>query len=192
MLLNLALGLAIRNVDLANHLGGLLAGLCAGLVLARPLGSTSLATASFRVLVLVAFGAAALVGIFARQPRPVNLSVQMKTFYELQSETVNLYDAAVLRRRQARLSDADFVKILDNQVRPPWRKYALFLRGLDRLRGAQKKWVTTTSSYMDLREHAWSLISEAVRARDTAQMAEAKALDADARALAQSVRNGKS
>jgi rhomboid protease GluP len=191
VLLNLALGLAIRNVDLANHLGGLLAGLCAGLVLARPLGSTSLATASLRVLVLVAFGAVAVVGVFARQSRPVNLSVEMKKFYELQSETVNLYDAAVLKQRQGRLSDADFVKILDDQVRPPWQKYALFLRGLDRLRGAQRKWVTTTSSYIDLREHAWSLISEAVRSRDAAKMAEAMALDADARALAQSVRNEK-
>jgi|SRR5450432_59677 len=157
----------------------------------RPLGSTSLATAALRVLVLVAFGAVALVGVFGRQPRPVNLSVEMKKFYELQSETVGLYDMAVLKRRQSRLSDADFVKILDNQVRPPWQKYAHFLRGLDRLRGAKKKWATTTLSYIDLREHAWSLISEAVRGRDTAKMAEAKALDAEARALVQSVRNEK-
>jgi membrane associated rhomboid family serine protease len=122
VLLNLVIGVAIKNVGLAGHLGGFVAGLCAGLVLARPLGSaTSLATASLRVVVLVAFGAVALVGGFARQPRPVNFPVELKKFYEMQFDTVNLYDTAVLKRRRAQLSDAEFIKILDNQVRPPWR-----------------------------------------------------------------------
>jgi rhomboid protease GluP len=188
VLLNLALGLAIRNIDLAGHLGGVVAGLCAGLVLARPLGSTtSLAAASLRTGVLVALGTVAVVGVFARQPRPANLPVELKKFYEMQWDTVTLYDSAVLKRRQARLSDADFVKILDTQVRPPWQQYARFLRGLDRLRGANKKGLTFMLSYVDLREHAWSLISEAVRTGDTAKMAEAKAINADAESLADSV-----
>jgi hypothetical protein len=126
-------------------------------------------------------------GVFALIPQAVDLPAEMSAFRQMQLATLNVYDTAVVEKRRGRLSDADFVKLVDEQVRPPWMKHLLLLRSLGRLRGADKEVVNTTASYIDLRERAWAKISQAIRTHDGAMMTEARVLGSEAAALAKSV-----
>jgi membrane associated rhomboid family serine protease len=184
---SLILGVLMPGIDLAAHLGGLAAGFGAGLVLSRPLGTRTSERAWLRCFVLSCVGLAAVAGVFALIPQAVDLPAEMSAFRQMQLATLNVYDTAVVEKRRGRLSDADFVKLVDEQVRPPWMKHLLLLRSLGRLRGADKEVVNTTASYIDLRERAWAKISQAIRTHDGAMMTEARVLGSEAAALAKSV-----
>ena len=82
--------------------------------------------------------------------RTVDLRVEMaERSYVMQAKTSDLYQSARWKRQARRLSDADFVKIVDEQVRPPWRDHLKRLQGLQRLRGKVRERVVLTEAYLD-------------------------------------------
>jgi rhomboid protease GluP len=186
--LNLVFGLLVPSIDLAAHLGGLLAGFGAGLALAVPLGTKSERGTPGRNLLVLGLGLGAVWGMFALIPHTVDLQAEMTEFYKMQTDTVDLYESARIRRGRGTLSEADFVKIVDEQVRPPWREHLRRLRALHRVRGRIKNRIEKMELYMDLRERAWSKVSEAVRTGDPEKAAEAKALDEQMTVVGDSIR----
>ena len=112
----------------------------------------------------------------------------MAELYVMQAKTLDLYESAEWRRKTRQISDADFVKIVDEQVRPPWRDHLRRLQALRRLRGRARERVVATEAYLDLRERSWAKVSEAVRSGDAAEAAAANALQEQAAAMARSFR----
>ena len=180
------LGGLLSGVDLATALGGLLAGLCGGRLLARPFGTPTASGALGRNLSLLGGGLAVAAIALVFTPRTIDLGTEMAELYVMQAKTLDVYESAHWRRKTRQISDADFVKIVDEQVRPPWRDHLRRLQGLRRLRGRARERVVATEAYLDLRERSWAKVSEAVRSGDAAQAAAANALQEQAAAMAQS------
>jgi membrane associated rhomboid family serine protease len=173
-------------VDLVTLLGGLLAGVCGGRVLARPFGTPTTSGALGRNLSLLGGGLAVAAIALVFTPRTIDLSGEMAELYAMQAQTSELYESARWKRQKRQISDADFVKIVDEQVRPPWRQHLRRLQALPRLRGKVKERVVMTEAYLDLRERSWSKASDAVRTGNAAEAAEARALEVEADKMARS------
>jgi hypothetical protein len=188
---NLVAGFLRPGVDSAAHLGGLLAGFGCGLVLARPLGTGRADGARGREILLLGVGLAGVVGALALVPRTADLRAEMAEFFAMQTTTGDLYGAVSWRRRTGELSDADFIKIVDEQIRPPWREHLRRLQGLRHLRGKMKDRISQTEAYIELRELGWATATEAVRTKDASKVAEARTLDERAAALVKSIGEGK-
>ena len=174
------------GLDLVTPLVGLFVGVCAGRLLARPFGKPTDERTVGRSLSLLGGGLAVAALALVVMPRAVDLRAEMADLYTMQAETSRLYESARWRRREHTLSDADFVKIVDEQLRPVWREHLQRLRDLPRLRGRAKELMADTERYLDLRERSWAKASEAVRSGDAAQLAEAQALEGQAQGMARS------
>ncbi len=177
VVLNLALGLAIKNVDLADHLGGLAAGFCAGLVLARPLAwRTRPLDALFRALVLGSVGIGAVVATAKLSATPVDLRAEMEKAGEVQDTVRTRYLVAMMRYNAQAMTRADFSRALDEDIRPMLRDQRDRLRSVGRLRGEQRTWVERTSTNLDLEERSLALLGEAIRTQDPEAFGKAKEL----------------
>ena len=175
VLLNLALGFAIKNIDVADHLGGLIAGFGGGLLFARPLGRRgSPLDVGIRTLALGVVGSVAVAAAVRLSPTPVDLTEEMAEAHDVQDTVRIRYIGAMMRHDAKTMTDGEFSRFLDNDIRPLLRKQVDRLRSPHRLRGAQKDRVRNMSTNLDLIEHSFALLSEAVRNQDVQTFEKAK------------------
>ena len=181
--LNLVLGLLIKNIAMAAHVGGLFAGVGAGLLLARPLAEHRVRIS--RELVTLAIGLVLVVGTSAMLPRPFDLRSEVANWQLAEDDNLRNYNGAVRKRQASEISYADLAKVIDEQVLPFWNARARRLTGLPRLSGEYREWVSKKLAYVALRERAWSKLSEALRAQDRRKAVEATTLHEKADAIVQ-------
>ena len=187
---NILFGLLVPVIDLAAHVGGLVAGFAGGLFMARPIAPEPARGSVERELMLLGVGLTVVMGVSAVLPRAFDLRAEMKEFHEMQTSTAATFNAALERRQTRQLSDPAFAQIIDGQVLPPWREHQRRLRALRGVPRAQTKWINKVMPYIALRERAWSTLVEALRTNDTAKASEAEALSKKAGALARSFDTG--
>jgi membrane associated rhomboid family serine protease len=185
VLLNLALGLAIKNIDVADHLGGLVAGFGGGLLFARPLDKRgSSLDAGLRALALGLLGSFAVVATVKLSLTPIDLTKEMAEVRDVQGTVRSRYVGALIHHSAKTMTDGEFSRFLDNDMRPLLRKHVDRLKSLQRLRGTQKDRVRNMSTNLDLVEHSFALLSEAVRNQDVQTFENAKELMDKANAIA--------
>jgi rhomboid protease GluP len=184
VVLNVALGLLLKRVDVAGHVAGFLAGAGAALLVARPLTANEPPAPVSREMFLLVVGFGMVAGAAALLPPTFDLRAEIAGFAVRDIASLAPYTAAVERRRGNRFSDADVAEVIDQQMLPPLRASQGRLGGLRRLRGVQKEWVSKALAYITVRERAWSRLSEALRKGDRGKAAEASALHTEADDLA--------
>lgn len=165
--LNVVLGLAVPQIGLAAHLGGLVGGIGCGLALGprgllrpRPRGRwvarIAATTAAGLTLVVAAtsWSAARFDPLLAARVGVV----------EAELASVETYDEAVQRHDAGELGDAELARILEREVLPPWRAMRARLEELAARDPGEV--LDAFLRYAAHRERTWELHAELLRTGD--------------------------
>jgi hypothetical protein len=186
---NVGYGLLQQHVDSVEYLGGLFAGLACGLLLARPLTIES-AAGRWRGNAVVGLLALALLtasGI-ALAPRSDVLNAQTR-LADLQERLQQDYQTARAALRKDKLSPTEFADKIDNEILPAWRRERARLESLPFVSPRDERRWKDLKQYAKLRDQAWSLLADALRAGDDSsielaneKIAEAERIDEELKA----------
>ena len=163
---NLAIGALNPRIDMAAHVGGLIAGVPLGLALAQPL-ATPAAYRLFRVAAVTVAGIAAIAGAAAMAPVTDDFPAELKRVGVLEERTNESLKAALAKVGTSMTPD-EFTSFVEDTVLPPWHQQRDAL-GTLRVPDEQRKVLTKLARYMTLRGEAWQLSARAMQ-KDSAEI----------------------
>jgi rhomboid protease GluP len=181
---NLLFGLIQEGIDMAAHLGGLVGGFLCGLVLTQRFILTSRTRQRVRSALVGLIGLLLIGGMTTLLPRVEDVEAVLQRFASLDATTLATFNRAITQFQQGKLAEAELVRILEQDVLPPWRAQRdtlLRLASLHRLPQRQKRLVASLVEYMTARQEGWELLQEGLRQNDSRaiQIAQEKQLKAD-------------
>jgi rhomboid protease GluP len=177
---NLLWGLTHKGIDMAGHLGGLLGGLACGFAMANRLRAKG-PEARSRINLQVLLAGLAIVSLAAAaHPKVVDLQQELARFSDAETRVQASYNQALQRAKSGSLSDADFARLVDAEVIPPWHAAWLRLENIHGLSGRKARLLANVTRYAETREQGWRVFSEALRNHDRQGIRQATALQADA------------
>jgi rhomboid protease GluP len=182
---NVGYGLVVKRVDSAEYLGGLFSGLVCGLLLARPLTSHS-AIGRWRgnaFVGLLALAQLIAAGI-ALTPNADVLNAQIR-LADLEQRLQAVHEAASAAWKQGKLSQTEFADKIEDVILPQWRRERDRLENLPFVSpGDESRW-KALKQYAKLREQAWALLADGLRAGDESSIDLAKERIAEADRVAE-------
>jgi rhomboid protease GluP len=171
---NLLIGLGVPGIDQAAHIGGIVAGILSGLILAGSRSTDLQAGRQLRLLGLSILALCITVAGVLRLPalnEMPGLAGEVQRVAELEERVLSLYVSATEKLGSGRMSNEDFVKLLQTEILPEWNQ------SLERLRSAsggqpQNPAIVQFMQYLQLRADAWKLIAQAVESDNGELMSE--------------------
>lgn len=202
--LNVVVGLQQKNIDMAAHIGGLVGGFAAALIVARPLITLAEASrrhaalsaqdpavaappartgTSTREAMVVAIAVLLIAAAVRLMPRAPDLQKELGDFQAVEQKVIDTFNSALEQRSAEQLSDDALAQIIEQQVLPPWNQYRLHLNSIGRLPQNEAKRFDRIALYMDLRERSWTALAQSLRTDDNTKANESKALRQQAESL---------
>lgn len=157
---NLIIGAANPSIDLAAHLGGLLAGIPLGLGLALPRGTVFRHRIS-RAAIVSAIGLAVLAGLASQVRVNDDWRAALRRVGVLESSTNEAFEQAFDRVGKS-MTPVEFANFVQEKLLPPWHVDRDTIASL-RLPPDQRDSATKLTRYMTLRGDAWQLSSQAIK-----------------------------
>lgn len=186
---NLLLGFLIPNIDLAAHVGGILAGFLSGAILAGSQATDLQAGRQLRLLGLSILAMCIIVIGILQLPgldEIPGLPGELRRTAAMEKRVLFAYQSAATSLQSGRMSGEEFVQLLRSQILPEWKQ------SLERLRSVSGEAGTTPTialmiQYLQLRAEAWELIAEAVESDNEELMAQVKEKWAEATRIGEQV-----
>lgn len=166
---NVIYGFIVQGIDMAAHLGGLAGGFVCGCVLTPSLTFTSRSRQQGRSVLVGVVGLGLIIGLGNLLPRAEDVEARLQQFTSLDTTSLATFNRAITLLQQGKLSEAEMIRILEQEVLPPWQaqREALHqLTTLSRLPTRQKRLVATLVEYMTARQEGWELLREGLRQQD--------------------------
>jgi rhomboid protease GluP len=166
---NLVYGFIQQGIDMAAHLGGLAGGFVCGFVLMPPLTGASRTRPQGRSVLIGVIGLGLIIGLSALLPRAEDVEARLQQFASLDTTILALFNSALTQLQRGQVTEAEMVRILEQEVLPPWRAQRETLdqfTTLSRLPMRQKRLVTTLVEYMTARQEGWELLRQGLRQHD--------------------------
>jgi rhomboid protease GluP len=166
---NVVYGFIVPGIDMAAHLGGLAGGFVCGFVLMPALAVVSHSRSQRRSVLVGVIGLGLIVGLSDLLPRAEDVEARLQQFASLDTTILTTFNRAIMLLQQDQLSEAEMIRILEQEVLPPWQaqRDALHqLTTLSRLPTRQKRLVATFVEYMTVRQEGWELLREGLRQHD--------------------------
>jgi rhomboid protease GluP len=185
--INLLYGLSQSNVDVAAHIGGLVAGFLLGCGLTGPLVPADPDWRQGRSLVVALAGTALAVILALRIPAADDWRSNLNRLIPLDTKNQQLYDDALKKLQLRQIGAAEFGKLIDTQILPPWNSERESLLKL-RLPKPQRALADRLLEYMSLRAEAWSLMEKGVSTTDPAMARQSFQKQAAAAAALQTIK----
>jgi len=168
LLLNLAFGLSVPEIDMAAHTGGLVMGLLLGLLMSHPLTREGLARHGWRVALAALVGAAGLAALTPALPTEVvHAQEDLRAAAQALDRAEQRYDQAARRAERGELSDAGLADLIAQDVLPTWDDACAQVSQVPRV-GALAGRVAAIEDYCTRRREAWELGERALRRGDMA------------------------
>jgi rhomboid protease GluP len=184
--INLIYGLSQSNVDVAAHIGGLVAGFLLGCGLTGPLVPADPDWRQPRSLAVALAGTALAVILALRMPVADDWRSNLNRLIPLDTKNQRLYNEALRKLQLRQMNAADFTKLIDAQILPPWNSERESFSKL-RLSKQQRAIAERLVEYMALRGDAWSLMEKGVSAKDPAMARQSFEKQAAAEAALQTI-----
>jgi rhomboid protease GluP len=185
--INVLYGFSRSNVDTAAHIGGLASGFLLGCGLTGPLVPADPDWRQGRSLVVALAGTALAVILALRLPVADDWRSNLNRLIPLDTNNQRLYNDALRKLQVRQIGAADFSKLIDTQILPPWNAERESLSKL-RLPKQQHAIADRLLEYMSLRGEAWSLMERGVSAKDPAMARQSFQKQAAAEAALQTIR----
>ena len=166
---NLVYGFIVQGIDMAAHIGGLAGGLVCGFVLTPAFTFTSRGQRHKRNVLVGVLGLGLIIGLSDLLPRAEDVEARLQQFASLDTTILATFNRAITQLQQGKLSDAEMLRIVEQEVLPPWwaqREALRQLTTLSRLPARQKRLVTTLVEYMTARQEGWELLREGLQRHD--------------------------
>jgi len=161
---NLAIGLSSPQVDLAAHLGGLVAGIPIGALLATAPDAALVHRVSRSAMVGIAFvGLMALVA--KRIPVVDDWTATVRELATLESTAQRTFAEAIANFDSKKLTADEFSTIVNTKVLAPWEQERAVVASL-RVDNKQRALVNGVAAYMTDRAEAWRLWTTATLKND--------------------------
>jgi len=166
---NVVYGFIVQGIDMAAHLGGLAGGVVCGFVLTPALTFASRSRHQGRSVLVGVMGLGLVMGLSDLLPRAEDVEARLQQFAALDTAVLATFNRAITQLQQSKLTEAEMVRILEQEVLPPWRAQHEALQQLttlSRLPTRQQRLVTTLVEYMTARQEGWELLREGLRQHD--------------------------
>jgi rhomboid protease GluP len=174
LIYNVFYGMTASGIDMAAHIGGLVAGFVCGLILSQPLSVEMIARRRFRNGAVVVAGAIALpLAAFALPDAPPDIDREMQRFAEMEKRVLDTNNALVGRAQRGVISDADFAETLEHDVLPPWIETRGRTEGLLAAPDGDRAYLPRLVEYMRCREESWQMQVEGLREQDPTKLEQA-------------------
>jgi hypothetical protein len=114
-------------------------------------------------------GLGLIIGLSDLLPRAEDVEARLRQFASLDTTTLALFNGAITQLQQGKVTEAEMIRILEQEVLPPWgaqREALNQLTTLSRLPTRQKRMVTTLVAYMTARQEGWELLRDGLRQHD--------------------------
>jgi rhomboid protease GluP len=184
--ISLLYGLSQSNVDMAAHIGGLASGFLLGCGLIGPLVPADPDWRQGRSLAVALAGVALAVVVALRMPVADDWRSNLNRLIPLDTKNQQLYADALRKLQLRQMNAAEFGKLIDQQILPPWNAERESLSQL-RLPKQQRAIADRLVGYMTLRGESWSLMEKGVSATDPAMARQSFQKQAAAEAALQSL-----
>ncbi len=163
---NLWIGLKVGSIDLGAHIGGLVAGFLAGLLITSG--------RQYRARVIAVFVCAGLVIASAHVIPPPETRLLLQSAKEKFDEFAKLETKALDRYNEIakndKLTEEEIANVIELEILPVWRDGKKLVWSAERL---PKNLETNLRAYIETRERAWVTMVAALRKKDEAALAEA-------------------
>jgi rhomboid protease GluP len=190
VLYNVFYGMTATGIDMAAHLGGLIAGFVCGLILSQPLSVEMIARRRLRNAVVVVIGATALpLAAFALPDAPPDIDGELQRLGEMEQRAIEINNDLVRRSQRGEVSDADFARTLEREVLPLWIGARKDIEKLLNVPYADRAFLSRLVEYMRCREESWQMQVEGLREQDAAKIEQANQKWAAAEEMAQRLVN---
>ena len=165
VLFNLVFGLTMPGIDIAAHVGGLVAGVVGGLILA-PAGTK---THRMRLGWLAIGGTIALFGsTHYLPPVPPDIQGEFEKLAQGEQQILQRYAELCKQAQQGRLSEQQLADQIEVDVIMPWRTLRQQVCGWkDQL--SNQLIAKRLGEYMQLRQESWEEFAVSIRDRDMAR-----------------------
>jgi len=193
--INLAVGFFVPNVDVAAHIGGLVWGFAAGFLLGHALRPEAARGRMRRnMLAIMLFAPVFVLGVGiadTRVGRVNGAAAELDRIAADEEQILKVYNDAVSRHANGTLSDREFLNLLDNDVRRPWREIR---RRFDQVSGdsvLNPQVMQKYGEYLTARGEGFGLLSTAIAKNDASSAARSREKMAEADRLVESLRRGR-
>lgn len=169
--LNLVFGFSVKGIDMAAHIGGLLAGFLCGLAMSHSLADVSNISRTIRnsvVAVLAAVGMTA--AFFALPAPPSNVEAELAKIATVENQVVTVLSEASEQFNENEITKEAFVDIVDKQVLAPWREASTEFEKNIKVTPKSQQLVETLKRYILVREQGWKLYREGLRDDDAEKL----------------------
>jgi rhomboid protease GluP len=155
---NLLYGLTRDGIDMAAHVGGLVAGFVGGLLISQPIKRESAAGRTVRNLVAAGAGGVAILGMVLAcgESSPDLDALQKKILFEV-------YNPAFGKLQNGEITDAQFADLIERDVLPEWRAARQRFNAVSKTQMNSQPRLAKMKTYLELREQAFELIVQSVR-----------------------------
>jgi rhomboid protease GluP len=167
---NLIFGLSIKQIDMAAHVGGLVAGFLCGIVMSQRLALASPGRRAVRNLVTAGLGGAGLCLALAWAPAaPVDrraLRDALADFDRVEHEAGTKFEQLAQQHRAGQLSDDEFAAAIQQRVLPPCQRVCERLQGFKQIPPEDQRLIPLLIKYLQTRQEAWELRIQSLRTND--------------------------
>jgi len=166
---NLVFGFIQQGIDMAAHLGGLVGGFACGLVLTPTFTLASRARRQLRSGLVGVAGLGIMISLAGLLPRAEDIDAALQRFATVDTASLELFNQTMTQRQHNRVTDTEVVRVLEQDLLPPWRaqrQHLQRLRTASRLPARQKQLVDTLLEYVAARQEGWELLATGLARRD--------------------------
>jgi len=166
---NLVFGFMYQGIDMAAHLGGLAGGFVCGFVLTPSLSFASSTRSQGQSVLVGLMGLGLIIGLSSLLPRAEDVEARLQQFASLDATALTTFNHAITQLQQGKLTEAEMVRLLEQEVLSPWRTQREALQQLttlSRLPMRHKRLLATFVEYMTARQEGWELFQEGLQQHD--------------------------
>jgi rhomboid protease GluP len=156
-----------EGIDMAAHIGGLATGFLCGVIMRLPLASGSVNRRWVGNGIVGGIGAAVIaLAIGNGLGHVADVRAALLRFGQVEERVGAKFDDTMQKAQFGELSDAQVSLIIDQQILIPLRAARVAFETMDDVPIQQKPLVDKSVTYMNLREDAWRLLSDAIKTGD--------------------------
>ncbi len=154
-------------IDNAAHVGGGLAGMLIGWLLAEPIPNPRPSRRGVRNLIVAGLGTAACYGAWMMLPHPPADVAALETQYKrVEKEVTRILESAEGRLRAGASTQEEYADILEQDVLPRWKKLHEDFQSAGSIPEVHREPMADLRKIIELREAGWELQIEALRKGD--------------------------
>jgi rhomboid protease GluP len=164
---NIVFGLTMPQIDMAAHMGGLVAGFIWGLLLGHEVRLEARPGRLKRNVIALVLGAALIPAAILIMPKgTARMQQELEQLEQVERACQGTYLTGLNKLRSGEISEAQMVRILRNEILPRWRETRQRLARIKDLPPLFEKHIRRLNEYMSLRQKGWELLAEGIEQKD--------------------------